>query len=313
MRAAITGGTGFVGRRLLERLPGAVVLTRNPDRAVGLPDSVRVLGWDPMREPAPVEAFEGIEAVFHLAGENVGARWTRRRRRLIEQSREIGTRHLVAGMAGLSDRPRVLVSASAVGYYGDRGNRVLSEQATAGDDYLARVCVTWEQEARQAERWGVRTVCSRTGLVVGRGGGPLARMLPLFKLGLGGPLGSGRQWWPWVHLDDVIEGLLFAAGNEAVSGPMNLVSPAPATNRIFTLALGRVLRRPALLQVPAPVLRLALGQMASMLLASQRAVPVALQEAGYSFVRPDLVAALHDVTGYPAVHPGAAGGKGRRN
>src|SRR5947209_79860 len=249
MRAVVTGATGFVGQRLLERLENPVVLSRDPDRAMQALARFRVAAarWDPMLGPPPADVFNGIDAVFHLAGEPIaGGRWTKARKQRICDSRVIGTKHLVDGLAKLDRRPPVLVSSSAVGYYGSRGDELLTESSAAGDDFLADVCVAWEKAANEAERLGMRVVLNRTGVVLGRGGA-LEKMLKPFKLGIGGRLGNGRQWMPWIHLDDLVGLLLFAAERDAIRGPMNAVAPAPVTNREFTKALARAVHRPAIL------------------------------------------------------------------
>jgi uncharacterized protein (TIGR01777 family) len=299
MRVLITGGTGFIGRRLLERLTGqgdeAVVLSRSPERMGTLPGDSAVVAWDPLREPAPAAAFAGVEAVFHLAGASVAGRWTRAHKERIRASRVEGTRNLVATLTTLATRPKVLVSVSAVGWYGARGDEVLTEEAPAADTFLAGVCRDWEAEARRAEASGIRVVNPRIGLVLGPGGGALEKVLPLFRLGLGGRLGDGRQWWPWIHVEDVVGILLHAAATPDLKGPVNAVAPRPATNRVFTRALGRVLHRPALFAVPVPLLQLGLGEFAGVLLASQRVDAGRVTASGYRFRYPELVAALHAV------------------
>jgi len=301
MRALITGGTGFIGRRLLAALAEdgeeAVVLTRSPERAGGLPGDPRCFTWEPERGPAPAAAFTGVEAVYHLAGASVAGRWTRARRKLIRASRVAGTRNLVAALTALEIPSKVLVSASAVGWYGSRGDDVLTEEEPAAGGFLAGICREWEAEAAVAATAGIRVVIPRFGLVLGPGGGALARLLPLFRLGLGGRLGDGRQWWPWIHLDDVVGILRYAAAHEALSGPLNAVAPRPATNRDFTRTLGRVLGRPTLLPVPAPLLRLVLGPFAGELLASQRVDAGRVLASGYSFRYPGLATALQAVVG----------------
>jgi uncharacterized protein (TIGR01777 family) len=296
MRALITGGTGFIGRRLLASLAEtgdeAIVLTRSPGRAVGLPGDPARFAWDPEREPAPPAALAGVETVFHLAGASVAGRWTRARRERIRASRVDGTRHLVDALIGLEHPPRVLISASAVGWYGSRGDEVLTEEEPSADTFLAGVCRDWEGEAGRAATAAIRVVTPRFGLVLGPGGGALARLLPLFRLGLGGRLGSGRQWWPWVHLDDVVGILRHAAVTDGLLGPLNAVAPQPATNRDFTRILGRILHRPTLVPVPAPLLRLVLGGFAGELLASQRVDAGRVQAAGYRFRYPELEDAL---------------------
>jgi uncharacterized protein len=297
MRALVTGATGFVGQRLLARLENPVVLSREPDRAMQSLARFRVAAarWDPMLGPPPADVFNGIDVIFHLAGEPIAeGRWTKARKQQICDSRVIGTKHLVDGLATLERRPPVLVSSSAVGYYGSRGDEMLTESSTPGDDFLADVCVAWEKAAIDAERLGMRVVFSRTGVVLGRGGA-LKKMLLPFKLGLGGRLGSGRQYMPWVHLDDLVGMLLFAAEQQAIRGPMNAVSPTPITNRVFTRALAGALHRPACLPVPYLGMRLAFGEFASVLFASQRVIPEVATKHGYRFQSPEINAALAEI------------------
>jgi len=305
MRAVVTGATGFVGRRLLGYLDQPTVLTRNPEKAreslgnsLGIASSlINVHRWDAEKQPAPAEAFEGMDVVFHLAGEPVAeGRWTAEKKRRLRASRELGTRNLVETLTKLSSKPKVLISASAVGYYGDGGDAILDENASLGGDFLADICAAWERESLPAERAGIRVVNPRIGIVLGRDGGALAKMLPPFYLGAGSPLGSGKQWMPWIHLDDLIGLMLFAADNDRLQGPVNATAPQPVTNRDFTKALGRAVHRPTFLPpVPGLVLRTMLGEFAGVLLASQRVVPRALEKAGYQFRFPELQPALEDI------------------
>jgi uncharacterized protein len=299
MRAIVTGGTGFVGRRLLSKLQQPVVLSRNADRAQKNLEKLgpRVFGWDPQSAPAPAEAFEGVDAVFHLAGDPVAAgRWTEKKKARIRDSRVIGTRNLVVALRSLPAKPKVLVSASAVGYYGSRGDAELDEGAPPGDDFLADVCVGWEKEASAARELGIRVVPIRIGIVLGEKGGALAKMLTPFSLGMGSPLGSGNQYMPWVHIDDLVELMLFAARESSVTGPLNGVSPHAVTNREFTTTLGKVLGRPTFMPaVPGFVLKTLIGEFAEVLLASQRVSPRAALAAGFAFRFPDLEPALRDV------------------
>jgi hypothetical protein len=293
MKALITGGTGLVGRALIEKLQDPVVLSRDPARAGRNGGVGRAVRWDPASGPAPLEALRGIEAVFNLAGEPVAeGRWTEEKKRRIRDSRIVGTRNLVAGLRALDRRPEVLVSASAVGYYGDRGDDELDEASPAGGGFLAEVCAEWEREALAAEALGVRVVCVRIGIVLARSGGALARMLGPFRMGAGGRLGSGRQWMPWIHVDDVVGVLVHAGRTATVRGAMNAVSPHPVTNAEFTRALGRALRRPAFLPVPKAALRIAFGEMSEILMASQRVLPRAAERTGFGFRHPELDGAL---------------------
>ena len=299
MRALVTGATGFVGPRLLRMLDSPVVLTRNPERAKASIGHLagRLVAWDPLQGPPPAAAFEGIDVVFHLAGESVaGARWTAAQKQRIRDSRVIGTRHLVQGIAqSTSGRPATLVSASAVGYYGNRGDDELTESAGPGDDFLAEVCAAWEQEALAARALGVRVVTARTGIVLGSGGGALERMLLPFKLGAGGPLGSGKQWMPWIHVTDLARLYHHAAATVAIDGPINAVAPEPVRNSEFTRALARQLHRPAFMPAPYFGLRLAFGEFAKVLFDSQRVIPRVALETGFVFRYPDIAAALAEI------------------
>ena len=300
MRVLITGATGFLGRRLCERLQREghqiVALSRDPERArrhVTLLESA--YRWEALTSEPPREAFEGVEAVVHLAGETISGRWTPEKKRRIHKSRVQGTRHLIAALSRLDDKPDVLISASAIGYYGDRGDEVLTEDAPPGTSFLADVCRAWEQEAVRAEVLGMRVVQLRIGIVLGLEGGALPQMLPLFRWGLGGPLGSGRQWWSWVHRDDVVGLIEFALQNEALSGPVNATAPNPIYQREFAKTLGRVLKRPAVLPAPAFALKLALGEFTRELLSSTRAMPERAQQAGFRFEYQELDGALRQL------------------
>jgi uncharacterized protein (TIGR01777 family) len=295
VRVAVTGATGLIGSRVVaalrERGDEVTVLTRDPARA-----GEGVAWRDPAGERAPIEALAGRDGVIHLAGESVGQRWSEDAKRRIRDSRIRGTRNLVDALRVAEPRPRVLVSQSAVGFYGPRGDEPVDESEPPGDDFLAQVALGWEEEAQRAEELGVHVARTRTGIVLARDGGALKRMLPPFKLGLGGPVGSGRQYMPWIHMDDVVGALLFCLDTEAASGPLNVTAPEPVPNREFAKTLGRVLRRPAVLPTPAVALKLALGEMSLVVVTGQRAVPKRLGELGYTFKRPDLEAALRDAT-----------------
>jgi hypothetical protein len=294
MRTVVTGGTGLVGRALLRRLPGpVVVLSRAGEPAAPPVGAGEVVRWAPEAGTPPTAALEGTDAVFNLMGEPAAdGRWTAEKKRRIRDSRVVGTRNLVAGLAALAARPRVLVSASAVGYYGDRGDEILDERSSRGEGFLADVCVDWEREAMAAERLGVRVVCVRIGLVMTPDGGALGKMLPAFRLGAGGRLGSGRQWMPWIHIDDLVGLLLHAAARDSLRGALNGTAPAPVTNADFSAALGRALHRPTLLPVPAFALQAAFGEMSGMLMASQRVLPRRALDSGYVFAHPGLDGAL---------------------
>ena len=298
MKALVAGATGLIGRRLLQELGGGVILGRDPTRARATLGDVEAFAWQPQDGPPPAEAFSGVDVVFHLAGEPVAAgRWTVSRKQAIRDSRVEGTKNLVRALESLEQRPGVLVVASAVGYYGDRGDEELVEASPQGSTFLAEVCGAWEAEANEAAALGLRVVTARTGVVLAAEGGALARMLPPFRLGLGGPLGDGLQWMPWVHVDDVVGLLLHAASTGTVRGPMNVVSPNPVTNREFTRTLGRALGRPTLLPVPRWGLRAAFGEMSQILVESQRVLPETALESGYRFRFDDLGSALDSCLG----------------
>ena len=296
MRVAVTGATGLIGSRvvarLLERGDDVMVLTRDPERARARLGQVGAAAWDPTHVPAPADALAGRDAVVHLAGENVAQRWTPVARERIRASRELGTRNLVAGLRAADPRPGVLVSASGVGYYGARGDEPIDEAAPPGHDFLAEVVVAWEREAEAAADAGVRVVCVRTGVVLDRSGGALAKMLPPFRAGIGGPVAGGRQYMPWIHLDDLVGIYLAALDHAEWSGPLNASAPEPVTNREFSKALGHALHRPAVMPVPALALRMLYGGMAEIVTTGQRAVPRRLSELGHRFRHTDLDEAL---------------------
>lgn len=302
MRVVVTGGTGFIGRqlvrRLLERGHQVSVLTRDRGRAAPLlPARATLREWDVQRALEP-DVVAGADAVINLAGEGVAdARWSASRKAAIRDSRVLGTRAVVRALGALApaDRPRVLVSASAIGYYGDRGGEELDEASAPGAGFLADVCRAWEHEAGEARALGVRTAIVRIGLVLGRDGGALGKMLPPFRLGLGGRLGSGKQWMSWIHLHDLVELFRFALEEDRVDSVLGGVAPVPVTNAGFTRALGAVLGRPTLLPAPAAALRLALGEMSAVLLASQRVLPRAATRLGFSFRYPELEPALREL------------------
>ena len=248
--------------------------------------------WLPEEEPAPKAALDGADAVVHLAGENVAQRWTDDAKRRILSSRELGTRNLVAGIEAAEPRPRVLVSSSAVGFYGPHGDEEVDERTPAGSDFLAEVCVVWEREAQRAAELGLRVVNVRTGVMLDQAGGALAKMLPFFKLGVGGPVAGGDQYLPWIHVDDVVGLYLAALDDERYEGPLNATAPTPVTNKTFSKALGRALRRPAFAPVPGFAVRVLYGEMAEIVTTGQRVLPRKAQEHGYTFAHPDLDEAL---------------------
>jgi uncharacterized protein (TIGR01777 family) len=303
VKVAVTGATGLIGRALVraltERGDEVTALSRSPERAAESL-GVEAAGWpDPLAGAPPPGALAGRDAVVHLAGEPIAQRWSADAKRAIRESRVLGTRNLVAGLAALAegDRPATLVSQSATGYYGAHGDELLDESTPAGGDFLAQVASAWEAEARGAEELGMRVALTRTGVILAEGGGALEKMLPPFKLGVGGPVAGGRQYVPWVHLDDVVGALLFCLDEPGARGPVNVTAPEPVTNKELSRALGKVLGRPAFAPVPALAVNLLYGEMAMVVTEGQRAVPARLEELGYGFRRPDLEEALRDATG----------------
>jgi uncharacterized protein (TIGR01777 family) len=298
MNVTLTGATGLLGSRIVAALRArgdmVTVLSRDPGRARSTLGDVEAHAWRSLDEPAPAAALSGRDGVVHLAGENIAQRWSDETRRAIQESREVGTRNLIAGLGAAEPRPRVLVSASAVGYYGPRGDERLAEDAPPGDDFLARVCVAWEREAQPARELGLRVVSLRNGVVLDSAGGALARMLPFFRLGIGGPVAGGDQYMSWIHADDVAGLYLAALDGDGWDGAFNASAPEPATNRDFSRALGRALHRPAFAPVPGRAVRLLYGDMAEIVTEGQRAVPARALERGYAFRHTDLEAALRD-------------------
>ncbi len=292
MNVLVTGGTGFVGNILVNllcaRSDRVTVLTRNPERSRSARAGVAYAAW-----PIDVSKFD---AVVNLAGAGVlDRRWNDAYKAELRASRVDLTRRLVDAIAASPKRPRVLVSASAVGYYGDRGEEILPETAPAASDFLARLCVDWEAEANRAAQHGVRVAIVRIGLVLGSHGGALEQMTPIFKLGLGGPFGSGKAWFPWIHVNDLAALMIHAIGNESVSGALNAAAPGIVRNQQYAATFGRVLSRPAFLPVPKFALRLALGEVAGVLTASQRAVPERTLASGFTFQFPELEPALRNL------------------
>jgi hypothetical protein len=289
----------MIGRALCDALAARgdalVALSRQPGSAAALPPGTERIQWDALGGPAPARSFAGVDAIVHLAGESVAQRWTAERKRQIRDSRVTGTRNLLAPLAGLATRPRVLVSASAVGIYADRGEETLTEASAPGTGFLATVCEEWEDAASAAATLGIRVVRLRIGVVLAAEGGALARLLPPFRLGLGGPVGNGRQWVSWVARDDVVGLALHALDHPQLAGALNATAPEPVRNLDLARTLGAVVHRPAILPAPAFALRLAFGEMAEMLLASQRALPAAALGAGYVFRQPTLEPALRAI------------------
>ena len=311
MKYAITGATGFVGSRLVEALledPGSRILafSRDPLRArealPSPPGRVELAAWDYAASPPPEGSLDGVDAVIHLAGENVGLkRWTPAQKKRIRESRVLSTRNLITGLTRASRKPSVLVCASAIGFYGPRGDDELDETAHAGDDYLADVCEDWEAEAERASLHGVREVRLRIGVVLGPDGGALKPLLLAFKLFAGGPVGNGRQWMSWIHRDDLVRLFVHAARTPSMSGPLNGTAPHPVRNKEFARTLGRVLHRPAFLPAPRLGLRVLLGEFADVLVTGQRVVPRKALESGFEFRYPELEGALRQVLGGSSV------------
>jgi hypothetical protein len=297
VRVLVTGSSGLIGGALVpflsERGLAVSRLVRRPPRR---PDEI---GWDPVAGTVEVRALEGFDAVVHLAGEGIASgRWTRERKASIRRSRIEGTRLLVASLGRLDRRPRVLVAASAIGYYGNRGDEPLDERAAPGLGFLAELARDWEAAASAATSSGIRVALIRTGIVLSRRGGALAKLLLPFRLGLGGPIGDGKAWWSWIAIDDLVASYHLAITDPTLNGAVNAVAPAPVTNAEFTRILSGVLGRPAFLRVPALALRWVFGEMADeALLASARVVPERLREAGFAFRFPELAGALRHVLG----------------
>jgi hypothetical protein len=294
MTFLITGATGFIGKKLAHRLlvRGDAVNYLGRERNSQLDSRVAYHPWSNLKELPPLNTMPRLDAIVHLAGEPIAQRWTQAAKKRIYTSRVEGTRQLVTAIGRLRHKPAVLVSASAIGYYGDRGDETLIERSAWGNGFLTDVCRDWEREALRAREFGLRVVTPRFATVLGREGGALPKMLPPFRLGLGGKLGDGRQWISWIHIDDLLRLVLFAVENRAVHGALNASSPKPVTNAEFTRTLATALQRPAILPVPKIVLKLALGELAGLLLGSLRVLPQATEQAGFRFERPKLAGAL---------------------
>jgi hypothetical protein len=301
MKIIVTGATGLVGtalvRSLLSKGHAVTRLVRGDSQAFRAPGS-SAAHWDPEKGTVEAGALEGHDAAVHLAGESVaGGRWSEEKKRRILESRVKGTQLLAETLAGLKAKPRVLVSASATGFYGDRGAEILREESASGDDFLAGVCREWEKATLAASQAGIRVVHMRIGIVLAGEGGALQKMLPPFRMGVGGRLGDGRQYMSWIALDDLVGAVEHALADETLRGPVNAVAPRPVTNEEFTKTLGGVLGRPTILPVPAFALRLAVGEMADVLLGGQRVEPARLKESGYQFKHPELEGALRAALG----------------
>lgn len=301
MKVLVTGGTGFVGRSLVKKLVEnnheVILLTRNSEAAKqALPFPLKIFKWDPEAFTPPKEAYDNIDAIVHLAGESIAAgRWNDKQKNRIMNSRVLSTRNLLTGLIASGAKPKVLVLASAIGIYGDRGNETLLENSPQGIGFLADVCRAWEKEGSQPGLPSIRTVNLRIGVVLGKEGGALAKLIPLFKLGAGGPVGSGKQWMSWIHKEDLVEMILFSLSHENISGPINAVAPNPATNAQFSSALGKALNRPAFMPAPAIALKIALGEMSELVLASQKVEAKKITDCSFVFKYPKVQEALDQI------------------
>lgn len=296
MKCIVSGGTGFIGGRIVERLLQdghyVGVYSRQPGREKRA--AVAAYYWDPLAGEPTADSINAMDAVIHLAGEPVAQRWNAEVKRRIRDSRVLGTRALVEAISRVQHKPKVLVSASAIGYYGDRGDEILNESSAPGSGFLVDVCRAWEAEADRAAEFGLRVVKLRIGFVLGKNGGALAQMVPAFRAFVGGRLGSGKQWMPWVHINDVAEMFAHAVDND-ISGVWNASSPNPVTNAVFTEEMAKTLHRPAIFPVPLFALRIAFGELAQHMLDSARVIPEAALKANFAFRYPDLGRALHDL------------------
>jgi uncharacterized protein (TIGR01777 family) len=295
MMVTLTGASGFLGPRLIARLQrdGHRVRVLGRRKPAGL--DVEFAPWDAIGGEPPVAAVAECDAVVHLAGEPVAQRWSTDVKRRIRESRTIGTRNLVNALGRSGSRPATFISASAIGYYGDRGEEPLNEASPPGGDFLSKVCVEWEAEGRKAGMLGPRTAIVRIGIVMGTEGGALKAMLGPFRSGVGGPAGSGKQWVSWIHVDDVIELLVFTLNDARLAGPVNATAPNPVRNVEFAKELGRVVHRPSVVPAPAFGLKLMFGEMAQIVLASQRVIPEAATRAGFVWRYPHLPGALESL------------------
>jgi uncharacterized protein len=296
LKITVTGASGFIGRRLLKSLAVDAHTVQVLSRHAGtnMPGNIKVWPWDPAKAEPPADALRDTDAVIHLAGEPVAQRWSSDVKQRIRDSRELGTRNLVQAMSKLPKPPGVLVCASASGYYGSRGDEILTEESPAGSGFLADVCRAWEAEALKAEAFGIRVVRVRIGIVLDSRGGALQKMLPPFKMGVGGKMGSGKQWMSWIHIDDLV-GIFRCALEQRVPGVMNGAAPYPVVNDEFTRTLAAALHRPAIFPVPEFALKLLFGEMSEVLFASQRLAPKAAEQAGYRYRFPQLSGALADI------------------
>jgi uncharacterized protein len=302
MRVLVTGASGRIGKALCEELLGrgdeVVGLTRNPGKATEAQPQVTWHGWEPTLERPTDAAFEGVDGVINLVGEKINQRWSDDAKKKIMETRRTATHNLVGAIEGLATKPKVLVSQSAVGYYGNRGDETLDETSSPGDSFDAQVCVEWEKTAHEVDAAGVRLAIVRTGQVMETEGGILGELLLPFKLGLGGPLAGGRQWVPWIHLSDEVGVLAWALDTESVSGVVNGTAPKPVTNKEWSKALGRALHRPAVLPIPGVAVEVKFGrEFGKVAQGGQRVLPRRTEELGYAFKFPEIDGALRNLVG----------------
>lgn len=303
MRFIVTGGTGLIGRALSASLAAdeheVIALSRSPERAPAMPDGVRVAGWDARTAEGWGHWANGAHAIVNLAGAPLNRRWTPRYKRLIRDSRLDAGQAVVDAVKEADQKPQVVIQASGIGMYGPRGDQVITEEAEPGDDFLGRTAVAWEASTAPVEAQGVRRAIIRSGVVLSMQGGAFPLLALPYRLFVGGPLGSGDQWLPWIHMEDEVRAMRFLIGHEAAKGPFNLSAPHPLTNAEFGRALGRVMGRPALLRVPSFAIQLVLGEMSTVVLHGQRAIPKRLLELGFDFRYPEVEAALRDLLRKP--------------
>jgi len=298
MRTLLTGGTGFVGKQLIKRLDHVWITTRNRQNAHEQfgNDVEEIIQWDPSRQPLDLPSGLGMDSVVNLMGESIAeGRWTKEKKQRIRDSRVEGTRKLVDALIDSEQLPKVFVSASAIGFYGDSGEAIADESHPPGDGYLTDVCIEWEAEALRLQDHNVRVVCLRIGIVLGDGGGAMEKMVPLFRLGLGGRLGNGKQWMAWIHVDDLVSMIVWAIENDSVSGPVNATAPNPVRNREFTKVLAKAVGRPAFMPVPKFGARMLAGEFGDSLFFSQRVIPAAALANGFQFQFSDLQQAIEDI------------------
>lgn len=306
MRVVVAGGTGLIGRHLVEGLAAdgheVVVLSRNPDRYLNqMPDTVVMERWDGATVGKWGKHVDGAYGIVNFAGENLAGesllpkRWTEEKKRRIRESRVKAGKALVEAIKEVKDKPNVLLQPSAIGYYGPSGDEIITESSHPGEDFLALVCIEWEATTAEVESMGLRRIITRTGLILTTEGGPLSRLLPFFRFYVGGYFGDGKQWWSWIHLEDEIRAIRLLLDNETANGPYNLTAPRPVTNREFGKTLGKVMGKPSIMPVPGFALNLMVGEVATVVLDGQRVVPRKLQELGFTFRFQELEPALQDL------------------